>query len=126
MIDTVELGLAEYIEKVSDQTRLLLTGDERPYDVARRIWTLGMDGISSEALRDVAWPIWLIWGNLTDRVDGPRGREADAEDADSSEMRRAAAEWLSVARDLSARTRYLDHWVYEECGYDRKAHGDDA
>ena len=119
MISAV-VDIAEFVETVSEQTRRIVAGTGRAYDVGRRIWTLGMEGAADEALRDVAWPIWLIWGNLTDRVDGPRGREPGAEEAASSEMRRAASEWLAVATDQASRDVYFDRWVYEECGYDRK------
>ena len=112
--------VADYVEKVTEQAGLLVAGNERAYDIARRTWTLGMDGMSTEALRDVAWPVWLIWGDLTDRVDGPRGREPGAEEAASVEMRRASAEWLLVADDAVSRAEYFDRWVYEECGYERK------
>lgn len=112
--------LAEYVGRISEQARLVVT-TERPYDVARRIWALGMDGATIEALREVAWPTWLIWGDLTDRVDGPQGGEPGAEDAAASEMRRAASEWLAVADDPAARDNYFDRWVYDECGYEREA-----
>lgn len=50
--------LAEYLHRISEQARLLVTSDERAYDVAQRIWVLGMDGIPAEKIRHVAWPIW--------------------------------------------------------------------
>ena len=119
-------AVSAYIDRVSEEARVLLAGVERTYDAARKLWGLGMDGATDEALRDVAWPLWLIWGNLTDRVDGPGGDQPGAEEAASAEMRRAASEWLDSVSDPAARTAYLDRWVYEECGYERPKPDDHA
>jgi hypothetical protein len=116
--------LAAYLEKVSEQACLLIAGTARAYDAGSEIWKLGMDGIGDDYLRPTAWPLWLIWGSLTDLVDGRRGQEPGAEERASEVMRRAASEWLDASGDPLARSRYLDRWVYDECGYDRKdSHG---
>jgi hypothetical protein len=72
---------------------------------------------SPSALVDIAMPLYLVWGSLTDAVDAPRANPDPTEAAET--MRRAAREWLSVAPDPEARQRYLDRWLYEECGYQR-------
>jgi hypothetical protein len=109
----------EYIELVSTEARHLVAGRGRAYDAGKRLWTLGVEHAATEDLRSISWPLWLIWGSLTDWVDGPRGREPGAETAASEAMRRAASEWLAVAKDEPARTAYFARWVYEECGYER-------
>ena len=113
------MGLPEYLARISNEARELIGAPGSPYEVAIRIWALGMDGTSDEALRDVAWPVWLIWGSLTDRVDGPAGAAPGAADAASADMRRAASEWLAAADDQASRAEYFDRWVYRECGYAR-------
>jgi hypothetical protein len=96
-------GVPDYVASVSTQARQLVAGVDRPYEVGLRIWTIGMEGTRDEATRGAAWPIWLTWGSLTDRVDGLRGRERGAEEAAPFEMRRAASEWLAVADDQLGR-----------------------
>ncbi len=76
-----------------------------------------------DSLWDIAEPITLIWGSLTDWVDGPKGSEPGAEEEASAQMIRAAREWLAVSSDEAARRTYFDRWVYEECGHDRNRVG---
>jgi hypothetical protein len=106
-----------YIEQVNELARLIIAGTERRYDLGMRLMALGITGISDEATRNIGGPLWLIWGNLTDRVDGPRGAEPGAEDAASAVMVQAATEWLSASSDEALRRQYLQHWVYDVCGY---------
>ncbi len=62
-------------------------------------------------------PLWLIWGALTDWVELRPEGSAQAE----ATMVRAAEEWLSLpSTESDARTAYLDRWVYDELGYERK------
>lgn len=115
--------MKSYLNSVSREARPLLVGVERAYDVGMRLLSLGIDGRLDESTQVVAEPLWLIWGSLTDRVDGPRGGNDGAEDAAAQDMRRAASEWLAVVSDPARRTAYLDRWVYEECGYARTEEG---
>jgi hypothetical protein len=79
---------------------------------------LGMGRVgTSDALDAVAAPLYLIWGALTDAVDGP-GASPDPT-ATAERMRRAAREWLAVGEDADARHAYLDSWAYDECRYER-------
>jgi hypothetical protein len=110
---------SEYIEQVNGLARLIVAGTGRRYDIGKKIWALGMTGISDDATRDMAGPLWLIWGNLTDRVDGPRGSEPGAKEAANAVMAKAANEWISVSAEDALRRHYLIHWVYDICGYER-------
>jgi hypothetical protein len=118
MISSVN-QLDEFIEEVSAKARSIVDGSGSPYDVGIQLWSQGMTGNRDNDLRDVAWPLWLIWGSLTDWIDGPKGEEPGAVDDASAAMKRAAEEWLVVAQDRNARDQYFDRWVYEECGYER-------
>jgi hypothetical protein len=114
MPNTVE----DYIAKISELARTLVEGTDRPYDVGMRLLSLGMQsGIDSPG--DISNPICLIWGSLTDLVDGPRGDEPGAEEKASALMIRAAREWLAISSNEASRRAYFDRWVYEECGYRR-------
>jgi hypothetical protein len=73
-----------------------------------------------ESVATVAEPLFLIWASLTDLVDGARGREPDAEASATLVMIRAAKEWLAISRNEAKRELYLDRWMYEECGYERR------
>lgn len=90
---------SEYIEQVHELARLIIGGTKRRYDSGVKIMALGMTGISDDATRNIAGPLWLIWGNLTDRVDGPKGSEPGAEEVANAVMIQAATEWLSVSGD---------------------------
>ena len=118
--DDLKVELERYLDAVSVEARALLEGLEREYDVAWRLYRLSFDEVGAES-RDVAHPLWLIWGHLTDLVDGPGGARPGAESAASQKMRRAAEEWLVVVNEPADWTEYFERWVYEECGYPRKA-----
>jgi hypothetical protein len=70
-----------------------------------------------EGIQDIARPLSLIFGNLTDPVDWPGHK--DKIDAAEAEIKRAAEEWLVVADDPKGRELYFDRWLYEELGYQR-------
>ena len=118
--DDLTVELERYIDAVSAEARALLKGSEREYAVAWRLYRLSFDEVRGES-RHVAHPLWLIWGHLTDLVDGPEGARPGAESAAAQKMRRAAEEWLVVVNEPAAWTEYFDRWVYEECGYPRAA-----
>ncbi|XVU29560.1 hypothetical protein ACQPZJ_21525 [Actinoplanes sp. CA-054009] len=62
----------------------------------------------------------LIWGALTDEMDAP-GRGTPEQDAEAvRHMKEAAAEWLTVLKSPDDRAAYLDRWVHDECGYERR------
>ena len=64
---------------------------------------------------------YLVWGALTDEMDAP-GRGSPEQDAAAvRHMKQASAEWLVVVHDRQGRLAYLDRWVHDECGYERKS-----
>lgn len=91
----------------------IVDGDGDPCEAAERIWSEAM-GTAVQS-HDIMWPLWLLWGALTDRVDENPDEASVAREA----MRRAAEEWLALPPESSARTAYFDRWLYEEMGYDR-------
>ena len=64
-------------------------------------------------------PLWLMWGSLTDAIDGPRSDDPEIVAWAIDGMRRAAAEWLALGGSPEVRRHYFDRWVYEECGSQR-------
>jgi hypothetical protein len=111
----------EFIVEISAKAQRIVDGSGSPYDVGIELWKQGMTGNREDELRDVSWPLWLIWGSLTDWIDGPKGENPGEVDKANSAMRRAAEEWLPIAQNAEARDRYFDRWAYEECGYERPA-----
>lgn len=96
--------------------RKMLQGQLEPYDWGSKVWGMAM-GKASES-PDVMWPLWLIWGALTDWVEVRPAEKSAAE----QEMLRAAREWLALPEgDHAARESYLEGWVYDEMGYERKS-----
>jgi hypothetical protein len=94
----------------------MLQGQLEPYDWGSKIWSMAF-GKASES-PDTMWPLWLIWGALTDWVELRPTEKSAAE----QEMLRAAREWLALSQgDHAARDSYLDRWVYDEMGYERKS-----
>jgi len=62
------------------------------------------------------YPLWLIWGALTDWVENRPEERPEAE----REMVRAAQEWFALSGESrEKRKQYLDRWVFEEMGYER-------
>ena len=93
----------------------MLEGQREPYDWARKIWSMAMRKASESP--DTMWPLWLIWGALTDWVEVKPTEKSAAE----QEMLRAAREWLALPQgDHVAKDSYLDRWGYDEMGYERK------
>ena len=93
----------------------MLAAEESPYDGGRNIWGIAMSHSSTSP--EVMHPLWLIWGALTDWVENKPDEKAQAE----KEMLRAAREWLSLEpKDSSTMVVYLERWVYDEMGYERK------
>ncbi|MEV1321216.1 hypothetical protein AB0J14_34660 [Micromonospora arborensis] len=107
-----------YLREVTALAKSLIAAED-PYEVA-----LDIHGVSAHASLEVepAGFVWLIWGDLTDRVElNPDGHEQAA-----AEMVRAAREWLSLdLANREAMARYLDYWVHDVCRYARRA-GTDA
>ncbi len=89
--------------------RKIVAGEGEPYDAGLRIWR---DAFSHAAkFQDVVWPMWLLWGALTDWVEVKADQKSLAEQA----MRRASREWLDLARDPDSVKQYFERW-FEELG----------
>ncbi|MGW3891442.1 hypothetical protein ACWD69_22360 [Micromonospora chokoriensis] len=103
-----------YMREVTALAESLIAAED-PYEVA-----LDIHGVSAHAMIEVdpAGSVYLIWGELTDRVE----LKPDEHEQAIAEIVRAAREWLSL--DLAnheAVGRYLDYWVHDVCGYARRA-----
>jgi len=105
----------QFIDEVTQRVRQIADGSGSPSELGVQIWAMTLT--HKEGIQDVARPLSLIFGHLTDPVDWP-GREHEI-DAAEAEIKRAANEWLVVADDPKGRDRYFDRWLYEECGYER-------
>ena len=93
--------------------RLIVSRDRPPYRAGWRIWGTAMAHAS--AAGEIMYPMWLLWGALTDWVELKPAEMAKAEAA----MRRAAQEWLTLPDDVEMQRAYFDRWLYEEVGYER-------
>ena len=93
----------------------MLQRDVEPYEAGLKIWALA--GRKTPQSPETLEPLWLIWGALTDWVELRPAEKPAAE----REMLRAANEWIALLDGyLVAQDRYLDRWVYNELGYERK------
>ena len=102
--------------EIRAEMRRMIAGESVPYDGALKIWGEAMR--LTPQSREVMWPLWLIWGALTDRVE----TQSHDDEETSREIMRAAKAWLALDIDDEAeRKAYLDRWVYEEgLGYHRE------
>ncbi len=97
----------------------IATADNHPYDLAIQMWQFSMRKIDPDG--DWAYfPLWLLWGALTDWVENKPTETMQAEEA----MREAAKGFLNVAGDDASERAYFDHWLYERLGYERTEHSD--
>ncbi|SBT40904.1 hypothetical protein [Micromonospora auratinigra] len=107
-----------YLRQVTALARDLVAADD-PYEPA-----LEISGVSAQASLEVepAGYVWLIWGDLTDRME----LRPDEDEQSAAEMLRAARAWLALdLTDRAAVAGYLEHWVHDVCGYARRT-GSDA
>jgi hypothetical protein len=107
--------LGDFLAEIEQHMKAMLIGSAETYDAGRKIWSSAFE--CAPRSPEVAWPLWLIWGALTDLVEKQPARRLETE----AKMLQAAKEWLAVSNgDVASRTAYLDRWVYEEMGYERK------
>jgi hypothetical protein len=102
----------EELKAVGRDLAAIAAGKVDPYDAGMRL--LG----ASTARVGEAWfshPLWLLWGGLTDIVDGP----ADDRVRGDALMVAAASEWLDTPNSDDARRDYFDRWLYDVLGYQR-------
>ncbi|GAA4244203.1 hypothetical protein [Dactylosporangium darangshiense] len=53
-------------------------------------------------------------------MDAPGGGSPEQDAVAVRHMKQAAAEWLAAIETQHDRAAYLDRWVHDECGYERK------
>ncbi|MEU5964304.1 hypothetical protein ABZ777_24130 [Micromonospora parva] len=122
-----EHGPEGFLEATAQQARLVFDVEEGwpTYDAGLEFQGLAMSAMSKtpegESASSTPSALYLIWGALTDEMDAP-GRGSPEQDAAAvRHMKQAAAEWLTVVESPEDRTTYLDRWVHDECGYERKS-----
>lgn len=95
-----------------DRLMLQMIDADDPYQLGLSAMGAAMLGTSKS---DLQGGVYLIWGSLTDGV------ELHPEDSAKylTLMRQAAEEWLGL-KDDEARRQWIDHWVYDVCGYARE------
>jgi hypothetical protein len=98
-------------ERLDSLMAQIATANE-PYWLGTEVLGCVVDAITVSA---TANSVYLIWASLTDRYELKVAERPEAE----AEMARAASEWLATTNDAAARERYLDHWRYDICGYER-------
>lgn len=106
----------EFFAGVDERSQQLLDASGNEYAVGMELMGYSMPYLESV---EAAGGLYLIWGAMTDRIDGPRGREPGVEESAIADMRRAATEWLVTRRTRAAVQGYLHRWVHDECGYAR-------
>jgi hypothetical protein len=116
----------DFLEATKDKAQQVLDAEEGEptYRAGIELMGLAMSELRPSPIDnyvpELPSAIHLIWGALTDEWDAPGRASAEQDAAAVQHMKQAATEWLSVADSLDERSAYLDRWVYEECGYERK------
>src|SRR4051812_48592615 len=106
---------SEAIAAIEAEMERMIDDSEDPYSSGRKIWEIAF--VHASISPDVVWPMWLIWGALTDWVDMKPEEGARAK----QEMRRASREWLALdGDDADLRRAYFDRWVHDELHIERK------
>jgi len=107
--DTVEAALKE----IEMNMKGIVSGQSDTYEAGLAIWgrAFSLAGDS----KDLMWPMWLIWGALTDWVEVKPNEATTARES----MLRAAREWLSLEQSPSERKDYFDRWLFDELGHER-------
>jgi hypothetical protein len=113
------VNASEFYTVVDGICRKVHEADD-PYEPALEAMEIGMSGFGDPEVGELAAALYLIWGSLTDGIDGPRGDDPGMRSWAYDGMRRSAAEWLALPEDLPARLAWADRWVYDECGYERR------
>lgn len=111
MADDTALDVAK--RDIEACMRLIASRRGSAYRAAWRVWGTAMRHATDSDT--IMWPLWLMWGALTDWVEQ---RPAETEQAVSA-MARAALEWLSLPENGEIQRAYFDRWLYDELGYER-------
>jgi hypothetical protein len=89
-----------------------LTPNEAPYWVAVDAMAALVPLLESEP----PGFLYSIWGELSDSIElGSR-----LLDEGENRIRRMAREWLDARSRSSDVSGFVDHWYFEECGYQRR------
>jgi hypothetical protein len=107
---------AAFLPGIDERMRSLLDHPGAEYEAG-----IGMMGYTVTYLtaEESAGSVYVIWGSLTDWIDGPRADEPGVYERAITDMRRAARQWLDLRQAGEALEPYLDRWVHDECGYGR-------
>ena len=90
----------------------IAAGEVDPYDAGMRVLSASIPRTAEGA----SWhALWLLWGGLTDIVDGPANDRVRGD----ALMVAAASEWLEIPNSDDARRDYFDRWLYDVLGYSR-------
>ena len=95
-----EAALAVAKRDIEACMRFIVSRRGSAYRAAWRVWGTAMRHATDS--ETIMWPLWLIWGALTDWVEQ---KPAEAEQAESA-MIRAAQEWLSLPENAEAQRAY--------------------
>jgi hypothetical protein len=121
-----ENGPEGFLAATADQARLVLEVEDGwpTYYAGLAFQGLAVSAMSKtpvgDYLPEIPTALNLIWGALTDEMDAPGRGTPQQDDAAVRHMKQAAAEWLTVVSSPEGRAAYLDRWVHDECGYERK------
>jgi hypothetical protein len=111
MLDESTLAVAR--RRIETLMRLIVARRGSPYRAGWRIWSTAFSYAPEST--ELMWPIWLLWGALTDWAEV---KPAEADQAESA-MRRAAEEWLALPNNPEAQRAYFERWLYDEMGIER-------
>ena len=111
-MSSAEQRIEEGLRRIQADMSTIVAADGDPYEAAWRIWGEAMSAASES--HDIMWPLWLLWGALTDWVEVKPDDALVARET----MRRAAAEWLALPHEAGPRAAYFDRWLYHEMGYE--------
>jgi hypothetical protein len=118
-----------FLAATVDHARLVREAEEGgpTYDAGLAFQGLAMTAMcvtpEGEYAAEIPASLYLIWGALTDEMDAPGRGSPEQDDAAVRHMKQAAAEWLTVVDSPKDRAVYLERWVHDECGYERKSSG---
>lgn len=114
MSNAKEQDPAEARRRIEDLMHAIVAGSTDPYEAGWEIWSVSFG--TAPKSTELFWPMWLLWGALTDWVEVKPEKTEEAYKA----MGRAAAEWLELPDEDAARVDYFERWLYDEMGYERK------
>ncbi|WP_426508760.1 hypothetical protein ACPPVO_59480 [Dactylosporangium sp. McL0621] len=121
-----ETGPEDFLAATVNEACLVRDADEgQPtYEAGIGFLGLAMSAMSEtpegEYVAEVPAALYLIWGALTDEMDAPGRGSPEQDVAAVRHMKQATAEWLAAVETQHDRAAYLDRWVHDECGYERK------